>query len=570
MIKRNDKQTAVSILALIALILLSALVLRVTGISQIRYLDINDRALGTIADTDGTVIAGNLKENDWNLKPEETLTIDLSLPDEPVYEGADAVVFSEYNCEVTVKYQGRTITEMGKGIDEKGDLIGDQLISFVIPDNAYGHTVQIQIVSKEKTVNSFTTPIRLMPSSDVRFSPLIHHQLAAVLFAMVALISLTITLEYFFTWIVHRKLNPGIFLFLFNFLISMWYLGYHKALYVISSSLRFNETAEYYFVYTAFIPLMIYFAITSSETKFRRFCRIMAWAFGVYALMSFVFSASRVPLNLSDLIIGERVLEAVMLAGFIIRGISIRKEFISQEKIVIRGLAAGSAIALLEIAAIALRSVSGLPAWIQKLFYLDYAAIGILLFICVLFVSYMSEAQERRELRIRQEELRKLAFADPLTGIPNRAFLAHKMKDMAELPEGFTAVFMDVDHLKTANDGYGHSTGDKLIQVMGDLIQRSYHKAGGENDLYARWGGDEFVAYFMDRKTAEKFGAILQEGVAEVNRSHVLPFETAVSIGMAESTRNADGSLCTLEKLLKKADENMYCQKAAQHLNEAE
>lgn len=563
-----EKQTVISILAVVSLVFLSIILLHVTGMGKFYYTDISDQAVGTIIDADGVVKEKNLKAADWNLGPEETLKIELQLPEHAVYEGMNAVVFNEYNAEITVKYNDRVLAKDGTGIAEKGNLIGDELVHFEIPQDAWGKTVEIEIVSKEKTVNSFTSVMRLMPASDVRLSPLINHELSFLLFTIVLLASIVIVLQYLFAWIIRHRLNSGLFLFLFTMLVSVWYLGYNRAFYVLSASVRFNATVEYYAIYTAFIPLMIYFGLVSSESRFRRFSWIMVWVFSIYAAVSMGLSVSHVPLNLSDLMHGCRLLEVIMILGFVVRGITIRKEKMSQEKLVIRGFGIGAAISLLEIVALTLRSVSAIPIWLQPVLYLDYASIGILMFIAILFVSYMSEMQERREMEIRQEALSRLAFADQMTGIPNRAFMIHTLQEMHDLPADLTAVFMDVDHLKTANDDYGHTTGDKLISTMAELIQEAYMKAGGKDDLYARWGGDEFVAYFRDRETAETFESILQNSLKEINKRHMFPFEAAVSIGMSTVKMNADGTPRTPDQLLSEADENMYRKKASQHLSE--
>lgn len=565
----TKKQTGIPILTVIFVIIAAQLTLSLTGIDHIQYQDISDQAVGVITDQNGSVAAENVDVSSWNLDPEDTLTITLDLPDQEVYEGGNAIVFFTYNAEIKAYYGEKELTEVGTGIAEEGRLIGHEMVHFDVPDDAWGKSITIELVSREKTRSSFTTAIRLMPSADVRLSPLIGHGLAFVLFFLIAMMSLVIFLQYLFEWLLAGRKYPGIFLFLFCLLVSIWYLGYNEAFFVFSAAERFNALAEYYAIYTAFIPLMIYFAMVSSNERFARFSRIMAWLFAADAAVSIALSFSASPLNLSDLMIFNRLLIGVMMAGIIIRGISIIREKMSAEKVVLSGLAVSSGVALLELIAIMLRSVSWIPAWLQPALYVDYASIGILLFIIILFVTYITEIQNEREMKIRQEELRRLAFVDQLTGIPNRAFLSHKIREMKEIPEDIAVVFMDVDHLKMANDVYGHETGDRLIRVMAQEIEKAYVEAGGQEDLYGRWGGDEFVAVFAAEKEASEFTETLIHNIQEINRKHQFPFPCAVSIGTACGSTNEDGTRRTIKQLLDMADQRMYRNKAVQHVQEA-
>ena len=110
------------------------------------------------------------------------------------------------------------------------------------------------------------------------------------------------------------------------------------------------------------------------------------------------------------------------------------------------------------------------------------------------------------ERRAAEEEIRRLAFYDPLTGLPNRRLLHDRMQHAfaasARSGSHGAVFFIDLDHFKTLNDTRGHTVGDQLLmeiaQRLTDCVRRT--------DTVARLGGDEFVV------VAEETGVILSIG----------------------------------------------------------
>ena len=563
---RIKKETVISALALILTILIIAVIISAAGIGTIQYEDITDTGVGRITDENGTPEAAGLDHTDWILDPNETLTVDLRLPEEAPFDSADDLVFFVYNADVKVSCGDRVLADNGgEEIAAQGNLIGNSRIVAEIPPDAWGDTLQIQITSYEKRKDSFNEQLLLVPASEARFVPLISDSLQIILFTIISVISLAVSIRYLLEWIFMKSLNPG--LFLFTLLMSQWYLGYHRAPYILLSSQRFNACMEYYTLYLALIPLEIYFAVTTADAKFRRISMILCAAFAADAAVSIAVTVSPLRYNLADLIQINRALTIVAALACIARGFSMRKMKMTNEKIVLTGIAAGTFVAALEIAAILLR-VAALPEWIQPVLYFDYASLGLLVFIGIMYVNHFARLQNEQQMRIRQEELSRLAYVDPLTGIPNRACLVYKMQKFGELPEGFTAVFMDVDRLKRANDDFGHETGDELIASVGQQVQSSYLKAGGTEDLYGRWGGDEFIAFFPNREMADVFEDCLYEGINSLNRKRIFSFEVTVSVGEATGNTKADGSKRTAQELLDLADKRMYERKAERHAME--
>jgi diguanylate cyclase len=105
-------------------------------------------------------------------------------------------------------------------------------------------------------------------------------------------------------------------------------------------------------------------------------------------------------------------------------------------------------------------------------------------------------AQLSREMQKRQrfeQQLRKQALHDSLTGLPNRTLLMDRLEHAISLAQrnqhSLTLLFIDLDHLKMINDNLGHAFGDELLKVMSQRVSRCIRKS----DTFARLGGDEFV-----------------------------------------------------------------------------
>lgn len=547
---------------LVSVVLLE-LILQISGLARIPYVDMSGRAAAVITDEDGTVLGRDLPETEWILDENQTLTAALPLPDEAPYEGGSSLVFWLYNATARVRCGDEVLAEVGFARAEEGKLIGDLLVSCEIPEEDFGKSLTIEITSHDGQANSFRTDYRIMKSSDVRLYPLIDNALTIILFFAVFIVSLLVIVGTLLGLILrrNRQVGTGFLLFLFCFLLSIWYLGYKRAFYIFSVNEVLNATAEYYAMYLELIPVMLYFYRETASSIFRKFCGVTAAAFSVDAVISFAISLSPIPLDLSDVILYNRIIMVVMILGFIVRAVRLHGTPLTIEKMILIGLAVSTAFALLEVIAIYARTIPNLPAWLQTVLYFDYAAGGILLFISILVSLYIVRYQTEVESRARQSELERLAYEDQLTGIPNRAMLEKRFEESGNAGN-LTVVFMDVDHLKRANDEYGHKTGDRLLREVACSIRTAYEKAGGE-DFYGRWGGDEFLAVFGDRKAADEFRSYLRAELGERNSRHVLPFPIAVSAGTESGVRDR-------EALIARADRKMYERKSIQHGLETE
>jgi diguanylate cyclase (GGDEF)-like protein len=161
------------------------------------------------------------------------------------------------------------------------------------------------------------------------------------------------------------------------------------------------------------------------------------------------------------------------------------------------------------------------------------------------------------------DELRQLAYRDPLTGLANRSRLQdrvdHALDRLRGRSEHHVAVlFIDLDHFKHLNDRFGHATGDRALRVIADRI-RSIIRPG---DTAGRLGGDEFAILLEDVPGPEVVQIVCERLLAGLVQPVELDIASPVvgaSIGFALSGPDSSNS----EDLLRNADIAMYAAKAA-------
>jgi diguanylate cyclase (GGDEF)-like protein len=131
--------------------------------------------------------------------------------------------------------------------------------------------------------------------------------------------------------------------------------------------------------------------------------------------------------------------------------------------------------------------------------------------------------QRTKELEIAIAQAYKLAQHDILTGLPNRALLNQRLKQIlaqaARDHRQVACLFLDFDDFKRVNDTLGHDAGDHLLQAV---AQRLSH-AVRESDTVARLGGDEFVVVLPDLDP-ERATIEIMAVLTRVRESFLAPF----------------------------------------------
>ena len=194
---------------------------------------------------------------------------------------------------------------------------------------------------------------------------------------------------------------------------------------------------------------------------------------------------------------------------------------------------------------------------------------AVLLNIAVILLGwnrYKSMSQELQARRISEEEARRLADIDPLTGCYNRRSInpaAAELFDVAREEGKIVAmVLIDLDNFKMVNDLNGHHVGDAVLQKtaerLGDILPA--------DALLARLGGDEFacaIPYLeRDQKEVEHLVSLLIERIAKPIALGETEIEVTMSVGLASSNlvenEHSISAQTLVSEMLHKADIAMY------------
>ena len=152
--------------------------------------------------------------------------------------------------------------------------------------------------------------------------------------------------------------------------------------------------------------------------------------------------------------------------------------------------------------------------------------------------------------------LKDMAQKDGLTGIFNRQYLMslceHEFEVAKQTASKLSVAMMDIDKFKQINDLYGHAGGDLALKLFASVVKEAIR----QDDLFGRYGGDEFVIIFP-HATLEKAQRIIDR-ITYSLKSVVLRLENAeielsISVGICELTDEHNP-----DEMIGKADKRMY------------
>jgi diguanylate cyclase (GGDEF)-like protein/PAS domain S-box-containing protein len=180
---------------------------------------------------------------------------------------------------------------------------------------------------------------------------------------------------------------------------------------------------------------------------------------------------------------------------------------------------------------------------------------------------YVGSHVDITERKAAEDEVKNLAFYDPLTRLPNRRLLLdrldHALASSARSGREGALMFIDLDNFKTLNDTLGHNMGDLLLQHVAQRLETCVR----EGDTVARLGGDEFVVMLEDlskdpQEAAGQTKVIGEKILTTLNQTYQLAkheYHSTPSIGATLFTDHQLG----VDVLFKQADIAMYQSKKA-------
>lgn len=175
---------------------------------------------------------------------------------------------------------------------------------------------------------------------------------------------------------------------------------------------------------------------------------------------------------------------------------------------------------------------------------------------------YVSTLTDITMSRAASDEIKHLAFYDPLTQLPNRRLLLDRLNQAlatsARSRRRGALLFLDLDYFKTLNDTLGHDIGDLLLQQVAERLTACIR----EGDTVARFGGDEFVMLLEDLSEVSIEAAAQTEVIGNkvltlLNQTfHLAAYEHHCTISIGATLFN--GHDAETDELLKQADIAMY------------
>lgn len=192
-------------------------------------------------------------------------------------------------------------------------------------------------------------------------------------------------------------------------------------------------------------------------------------------------------------------------------------------------------------------------------------SIGGVLVLMFTLVLLNAQRHLRKEIKLRklaEEEVRKLAFYDSLSGLPNRnsfiPFVTQKLLDARRRGEHLALCYIDLNNFKQINDCYGHQAGDAVLIHVASAIKSHIR----EFEIAARMGGDEFVLLLDGAHHKHDIQRITQD----ICKAIELPMpwkdmQIRVSASLGVAWYPEDGEL--LDELIFKADTAMFQSKAS-------
>ncbi|MBO6755054.1 MAG: sensor domain-containing diguanylate cyclase [Roseibium sp.] len=175
--------------------------------------------------------------------------------------------------------------------------------------------------------------------------------------------------------------------------------------------------------------------------------------------------------------------------------------------------------------------------------------------------AYLVSEVDVTELQETRRRAEFLATHDPLTGLPNRAYINDRLPELLEEARqigGKVYLYLiDLDGFKSVNDTMGHAAGDELLQVVSNTIRDSVDGA----DFVARLGGDEFLLCVLDTETTQNPQALGDGLLAQFEapktiegRPHCIRFSVGFSVFPDDGM--------TMDALIRRADLALYATKS--------
>ena len=162
------------------------------------------------------------------------------------------------------------------------------------------------------------------------------------------------------------------------------------------------------------------------------------------------------------------------------------------------------------------------------------------------------------ERKLLEEELRRQAHVDYLTGVYNRRhFMERAEQELSRAhryAKPLSMLMLDIDHFKQINDRHGHKVGDTVLKAVADLSQATFRDV----DIVGRLGGEEFAALLPETDQPAALEAAERLRATIANARIPLPGAPPVSFSVSIGVSSMDSPEDNIDALLQRADKALY------------
>ena len=351
--------------------------------------------------------------------------------------------------------------------------------------------------------------------------------------------------------IANRKMHIGFPISVFEFMINTWFFGSLGMFYLFVGNVDFCAKVEYYSLYLATLPLAFFIYSVLDVPVVKRVIGGVTLIYTVFYIVTLCIELSPIQLNYSDMLMYLHILAGTTILLLVIAiFVGTKHEKNNYISILRFGVLISMLCGVVELVRFNLTKFVFQKTWFATH---GLSAVAIIVIAASLVIYLISITAEEYTLKVERKQLVALAFKDALTDMSNRAACYRRIEEMENQKiREYTMVFIDLNNLKTANDVYGHETGDRLLKTTANYIMEVFTDDG----FCARWGGDEFVAcVFGAESLALKHIKEFQLKMANEDASGSFPFKVAAACGCRHS--DEDNYIEPIEAI-RQADEIMY------------
>ena len=488
----------------------------------------------TVIRTDGTVEkSGNMIFSP--ISKHEKVMIDFIAPHTDYVN--PSLFFCLYNTGVRVTCDNEEIYNSSVEELKPGRNFGNRFFSIPLPYDSEGKRIHVEITQNSYRLLYRVDEMYIISGNDAGNMILEGKHFYMITFVALFVMAVMSLLFFLVRTVATGKLQNGSLLSLFAMLVSLWYLGNSRLLYLLTLHTGFCSTIEYPMLILAPVPLSLMVYLEVRRKLFKLINRIFAIIFTAFFVFALIVEHSGLEYCYSDIMPFFHVL---LIAGtisfalelFIERGEG--GERIEKQPLH-AGLAVGMLVTVFEV--FRLYTADHLSLLIgSDISIYSLSPIAILILVFTFMYYAVMRATRAQVKRIEKEQLEILAYRDQLTGIPNRTSVYKDIEAMNE--KGiieYTMFFVDVNGLKTVNDNYGHEAGDLLIKTAAKAVDTAFNDPG--NGFCGRWGGDEFVAcVFGSTEKANEKEKIFHDTFEEIKTKEDVPFVMEAAIGRIRCT----------------------------------